>query len=84
MPAFIINGYGIFLMFPKNQIDNSTYYKDLLLVNNTMLQTFPETSHFECPECGKLISRNSLLRHRTTQGCTQMKWETKLKNWQSV
>ena len=33
MPAFIINGYSKFLMFPKNQIDNTTYYKDLLPVN---------------------------------------------------
>ena len=31
MPAFIINGFSIFLMFPKNQIDNQ-YYKALCLL----------------------------------------------------
>ena len=49
---------------------------------NQLLASFPETSHFECPDCQKLVIRNALLRHRTSQGCTKMRWETKLKNWQ--
>ena len=32
----------------------------------------------------KMITRNGLLRHRTVQGCQNMKWECRLKNWQKM
>ena len=47
---------------------------------NQLLVSFPKTSHFECPDCQKLVIRNALLCHSTSQGCTKMRRETKLKN----
>ena len=48
-----------------------------------ILNTNSNTSHFDCSECGKKITRAGLIRHKTLQGCKNMRWETKLMNWKN-
>ena len=48
---------------------------------NEIIKTNPQGLHIVCDDCGKNVTKQSYLRHRTVNGCPNINPRIKLFNW---